>query len=408
MLKLVDISGSEKAAVPANEVERQEKLDEYNILDTLPESEFDSLVELAALITGSPVSLMNLLDRNRQWTKAAFGEETGETDRSDTVCQYTIMGNENFEIEDLSKDQNFKNMPYVEGDPNYRSYSGYPLRTPDGFNIGALCVLDYKPKKLSKVQKKALQTIADEIIARLELRKKQRELEKLNREKDHFLSAVNHDIKSPLNGIISTANYLLNNWDGDQDELKEFLSMIELSGRKLIHYTGELISNSLRQGESKLLLDDVELEPLIEDLIHIYKPVAEAKKIDLTTNINASKPFRLDNEKFKLILSNLISNSLKFSNAGDSVSVSVEIVEEQEKTLSCEISDTGLGIPKEFIPTLFEKNKKHQRQGTNGEISTGMGLPIVKQFVDLHNGNIKVESKENEGTTFYIVLPENN
>ena len=408
MLKLIDMYDNDKAVVPANEKERQAKLDEYDILDTLPENEFDSLVELAALITGSPVSLMNLLDHSRQWTKAAYGAETGDVPRSDTVCQYTIMGDENFEIQDLSKDEHFKDKDYVENDPKYRSYSGYPLRTPDGFNIGALCVLDYKPKKLSKVQKKALQTIAGEIIARLELQKKRKELEKINREKDHFLSTVNHDIKSPLNGIISSANYLQNSWDGDQDELKEFLSMIEISGRKLIHYTGELISNSLRQGESTLLLDDVELEKVIKDLIHIYKPVAEAKKITITTNIDTPHPFSLDNEKFKLILSNLISNALKFSDEGDTVSINIEIIGDQEKELHCEISDTGLGIPKEFIPTLFEKKKEHQRQGTGGEISTGMGLPIVKQFIELHNGEIKVESKEGVGTSFYILLPENS
>lgn len=407
ILKLVDIPDGDTALVPANEKERQTKLDEYDILDTLPEDEFDSLVELAALITGSPISLMNLLDHNRQWTKAVYGTETGNTPRSDTVCQYTIMGNENFEIHDLSKDEHFKDMDYVENDPKYRSYSGYPLRTPDGFNIGALCVLDYKPKKLSKVQKKALRTIADEIIARLELRKKQRELENLNCEKDLFLSAVNHDIKSPLNGIISSANYLLNNWGGDQDELRDFLSMIEMSGRKLIHYIGELISNSLRQGESKLLLDEVELKPLIDDLIHIYKPVAESKKIELNTKLNASKPFRLDNEKFKLILSNLISNALKFSHAGDTVSVTIEIRGDKERSLHCKISDTGVGIPKKFIPTLFEKKKIQQRQGTAGEISTGMGLPVVKQFVELHNGSIDVKSKENTETTIYIILPEN-
>lgn len=408
MLKLVDISEGDKPIVPENEEKRQAKLEEYNILDTLPESEFDSLVELAALITGSPVSLMNLLDHSRQWTKAAYGADREETPRAETVCQYTVMGEKNFEIEDLSKDEHFKDMPYVENDPKYRSYSGYPLRTPDGFNIGALCVLDFKPKKLSKVQKKALQTIADEIIARLELQKKQKELEKLNREKDHFLNAVNHDIKSPLNGIISCANYLLNSWDGNKDELNEFLSMIEISGRKLIHYTGELISNSLRQGESSLFLEDVELEKVVKDLIHIYKPVAESKKITITTNIDNSQPFRLDNEKFKLILSNLISNALKFSNAGDTVSVDIEISGNEEKKLYCEVSDNGLGIPKEFISTIFEKKKQHQRQGTAGEISTGMGLPIVKQFTELHNGEIKVESKEGEGTTFYIVLPENS
>ncbi|MFD2531449.1 ATP-binding protein [Gracilimonas halophila] len=173
-------------------------------------------------------------------------------------------------------------------------------------------------------------------------------------------------------------------------------------------YAGELISNSLRQGESTLLLDDVELEKVVKDLVHIYKPVAEAKKITITTNIDAPHPFSLDNEKFKFILSNLISNALKFSDEGDTVSINIEIIGDQEKELHCEISDTGLGIPKEFIPTLFEKKKEHQRQGTGGEISTGMGLPIVKQFIELHNGEIKVESKEGVGTSFYILLPENS
>lgn len=410
MAQLVDIHEDNEAVVPENETQRQAKLEEYDILDSLPEHEFDSLVELAALITGSPISLVNLLDYNRQWTKAAYGLESGSTSRTDTVCQYTILGDTVFEVSDLSKDERFKNLPYVENEPKIRSYNGYPLRTKDGFNIGALCVLDYKPKKLSNVQKKALKTLAGEIIAHLELRKKQRQLEKLNRQKDHFLSTVNHDIKSPLNGIISSANYLLNIWDGDRKELKEFLSMIEISGRKLVEYTGELISNSLRQGESKLLLDEVELEDLIQDLIHIYKPSAESKNIKLTTAINYSEPFSLDNEKFKLILSNLINNAIKFSEAGDTVSVEVNVAEDDDgdRTLHCIVSDTGLGIPEDFLPNLFEKNKKHQRQGTNGEISTGMGLPIVKQFVDLHNGDVKVESKIGEGTTFYITLPENH
>lgn len=407
MLKLVETNNGVAYVAPEDEAERQAKVDHYQILDTLPEEEFESLVELAAIITGSPISLMNILDHDRQWSKAAFGDESGQsTLRSETVCQYTIMKDENFEIEDLSKDERFMNMSYVEGDPKYRSYSGYPLITPEGYKVGALCVLDIKPKKLDESQKKALKTLANEIMARLELRSKQRQLEQLNKEKDLFLRAVNHDIKSPINGIISSAHYLQNLWDGEKEELFEILSMIEISGHKLINYTSELMSNAMFQSDSKLHLDNVAIDELIKDLIHIYTPLAKSKNIELKLNCNTPVSFRLDNEKFKLILSNLVSNALKFSTKGDSITINADISSKSTRELRCSVTDTGIGIPEEFLPTLFEKNKTHQRQGTQGEISTGIGLPLVKQFVELHKGSIRVNSKEGQGTTFNVSIPE--
>lgn len=407
MQQLIEPNKTTGFPVPDNESERQEAVEKYNILDTLPEEEFDSLVELAAIITESPMSQMNILDHHRQWTKSAYGLENGEErPRSEAICTYTIMGNENLEIQDLSQDDRFKHASYVEGDPFLKYYGGYPLRTEKGLNLGALCVLDTKPKELSKTQKKALKTIANEIVSRLEIRRTQQKLEKLNREKDQFLRAVNHDIKSPLNGIISSTHYLQNLWDGDRDELNSILSMIEVSGRKLVNYTSELVSNSLENGDSSLILDEVHVDQLIKDLIHIYTPLAKAKQIDIKTEFDTSGLFKLDDEKFKLIISNLISNALKFSSSGDAITVKAEIMENDNRILYCSVSDTGLGIPEEFIPTLFTKNKKHQRKGTQGEISTGLGLPIVKQFVELHRGGVKVKTKKDEGTTFYITIPE--
>lgn len=407
MLRLFETISDKAYPIPENEAERQAKVDQYQILDTLPEEEFESLVELAAIITGSPISLMNILDHDRQWSKAVFGDESGQTTpRSETVCQYTVMQDGNFEIEDLTKDERFMNMSYVEGDPKYRSYSGFPLITPEGYKVGALCVLDTKPKKLDESQKKALKTLANEIMARLELRNKQRQLEQLNKEKDLFLRAVNHDIKSPINGIVSSAHYLKHHWDGDRDELNEFLSMIELSGQKLINYTGELMSNSMFQTSNELHLDETAIEELIKDLIHIYTPLAKAKGVDIKLDCNTSSPFILDNEKFKLILSNLISNALKFSSINDTITITANTTENKQKVLHCSVKDTGIGIPEDFIPTLFQKNREQQRQGTQGEISTGIGLPLVKHLIDLHGGGIKVKTEEGRGTTFHVVIPE--
>ena len=397
----------ENALGPANESERQAKLEEYDIVDTLPENEFDSLVELAAMITGTPVSLMNLLTNDRQWSKATYGTEVQSMPRSGSICQYTILGESNFEVEDLTEDNRFLHMPYVQEEPNFRYYHGYPLRTSDGYNIGALCVLDTEPKKLTKDQQRGLQTIAVEIMARLELRIKQKQLQELNREKDQLLRAVNHDIKSPLNGIVSSANYLMNVWEGDKNELDKILSMIDLSGRKLINYTSELVTNAMKQGESKLILDEVEIRDLAKDLIDIYKPLANAKGINISTHFSTPGTFQLDSEKFKLIISNLMSNALKFCRDGDNITLDMKISGTDDKELHIHLSDTGIGIPSEFLPTIFNKEKEQQRQGTQGEISTGLGLPIVKKYVDLHSGSIRVESIEGMGTTFHITIPEN-
>jgi signal transduction histidine kinase len=397
----------ENAPVPANESERQAKLEEYDIVDTLPENEFDSLVELAAMITGTPVSLMNLLTYDKQWSKAAYGTDVQSMPRSGSVCQYTILGDSNFEVEDLSEDNRFLHMPYVQEEPNFRYYHGYPLRTSDGYNIGALCVLDTEPKKLTKDQQRGLQTIAKEIMARLELRKKQQQLQELNREKDQLLRAVNHDIKSPLNGIVSSANYLMNVWEGDKKELDQILSMIDLSGRKLINYTSELVTNAMEQGESKLILDDVEIRDLVKDLVDIYEPLANAKGVNISTHFSTPGTFQLDSEKFKLIISNLMSNALKFCREGDNITLDMKISGTEGKELHIHLSDTGIGIPAEFLPSIFKNKNKHQRQGTQGEISTGLGLPIIKKYVDLHEGNIRVESIEGMGTSFHITIPEN-
>ncbi|MGN8225724.1 GAF domain-containing sensor histidine kinase [Gracilimonas sp. BCB1] len=404
---LTNHKNTSEIPLPDNESERQEIVEEYNILDTLPEKEFDSLVELAAIVTESSMSQMNILDHNRQWTKAAFGLESGtDCDRSEAVCAHTILADENLEISDLSKDERFKDASFVSGAPHHKFYSGYPLKTKDGFNIGALCVLDSTPKELTATQKKALKTIAGEIVSRLEIRRTQKELEELNREKDHFLRVVNHDIKSPLSGIISSANYLQNVWDGDRDELNNILSMIEISGRKLVTYTAELVSNSIEDGDSRLLIDEVQVDELIHDLILIYTPLAKTKQVDITTQFKVNGSFRLDDEKFKLIISNLISNALKFSSSGDTITVEAEIIGTENRVLYCSVSDTGIGIPEEHITGLFTKNKKHQRMGTQGEISTGLGLPLVKQFVELHNGEVKVETDVGVGSTFYVTIPE--
>ncbi|GAB3518853.1 PAS domain S-box protein [Emticicia fontis] len=162
--------------VPANEKERLEALKKYNLLDTVNEEEFDRLTRLASIICGVPMSVITLIDEERQWFKSKIGLDDDETPREDSFCQYTIMDDVLLTVEDATQDERFKDNPLVLGKPHVRFYAGYPLIDPDGFALGSMCVIDDKPRKLSKDQEEALNILAKEVISQILARKKREEL----------------------------------------------------------------------------------------------------------------------------------------------------------------------------------------------------------------------------------------
>jgi PAS domain S-box-containing protein len=162
--------------VPVNEKERLQALKNYNLLDSVKEEEFDRLTRLASIICGVPMSVISLVDEERQWFKSTIGVEEYQTSRDLSFCQYSIMNEAIFEVEDATKDERFKGSPLVLGKPNIRFYAGYPLIDPDGYALGSLCVIDSQPKKLNKEQEEALKIIAQEVIAQIVSRKEKEDL----------------------------------------------------------------------------------------------------------------------------------------------------------------------------------------------------------------------------------------
>ncbi len=171
-------------AIRRSDAERLAALARYDILDTPFEKQFDDVVILASQICDAPVSLISLVDRDRQWFKAETGMGIRETPLDLSVCKYAIEQGDSFEIPDASEDTKFADHPLVAGEPHFRFYSSAVLRTPDGIPLGTLCVLDYKPRVLTEQQHFALQTLADQVMSHLELRRilKEREAEKAHAE----------------------------------------------------------------------------------------------------------------------------------------------------------------------------------------------------------------------------------
>ena len=161
---------------PANEAERLRTLRSYKILDTKPEERFDELTRLAALICGVPISLISLIDTDRQWFKSRFGLDVEETPRAQAFCTHAIMQSEMFVVPDATKDERFAHNPLVTGPLQIRFYAGAPLAARDGHVLGTLCVIDHEPHILSEAQKEALKIVGRLVIANFELRRDLQEL----------------------------------------------------------------------------------------------------------------------------------------------------------------------------------------------------------------------------------------
>ncbi|WP_166336870.1 ATP-binding protein [Sphingobacterium chungjuense] len=165
------------------EHQRLAALRAYHILDTAIEDDYEELTELAAAICGTPIALISLVDEERQWFKSHRGLDVTETERSQSFCAHAILNpTELMQVENARLDPRFQDNPLVTGDPHISFYAGMPLVDDEGFALGSLCVIDRKPRKLDETQKKALKTLSQQVINKLILRKKFRELEAAHRE----------------------------------------------------------------------------------------------------------------------------------------------------------------------------------------------------------------------------------
>lgn len=161
------------------EEERINELYSYQILDTLPEKELNEIVELTSLICNTPIAQITIIDKDRQWIKASYGIPAQEVPREYSFCHHAIgIEGDVLEVPDSTADPRFKNNPFVIGEPKVRFYAGSPLITPSGHFLGALCVIDTKPRKLSTEQRRALKIFGEKIMRYFEMRKNNFSLQK--------------------------------------------------------------------------------------------------------------------------------------------------------------------------------------------------------------------------------------
>ncbi|MCX7193197.1 MAG: EAL domain-containing protein [Proteobacteria bacterium] len=195
------------ASFPNNEQARLETLRSYDILDTEPEAEFDSMVQLAAAICETPIAAISLIDSDRQWFKAITGLDTKETSRDLAFCAHAILQKEILIVPDALKDDRFFDNALVTAEPNIRFYAGAPLISSEGYSLGTICVIDRVPRKLNENQLLALKALSGHITTQLELRLSHRKI-------NVYLKEL-HSTQKVLNAVINASPDCISFKDGE-------------------------------------------------------------------------------------------------------------------------------------------------------------------------------------------------
>ncbi|RYF25913.1 MAG: sensor histidine kinase [Flavobacteriales bacterium] len=390
--------------IPDNEFERLLDLAEFDIDYTNLESNFEELINLAAKIAGTKISLINLIDSYTQWTIANFGLDVEQTPRNETICQYTILEEDHYEIEDLTLNERFFDKDFVTGELGLRYYLGVPLKTSKGYNVGTLCVMDSEKKKLTPEKIELLKLVANEVLTRLNAIKKIHDFKLKINEVEQNQKKVAHDIRGPIAGIIGLSNLIKSQGDENtMEEVLELIDMINSSSVSLIELADEILATnnieSLNDDEFNLIIFKEKLEKL-------YLPQAKNKQIFLSVNLEPeNQHIRFKRDKLLQISGNLISNAIKFTPDYGVVQVNLDLqIENEVNTLLMEVNDSGLGLDEAAITSIINGDKQTSA-GTSGEKGFGFGLNMVNELINSLKATLHITSELGKGSKFKVIIP---
>ena len=385
---------------PTDEGKRLQDVYRTQLLDTPEEKEFDEIVQLASDLCNTPISLITLLDTERQWFKAKVGLDASETSREVSFCGHAILQNEIFEVPDALKDIRFSDNPLVTDGPEIRFYAGMPLVTESGSRLGTLCVIDTTPRVLTERQRFALKVLASNVIKVAELRSKNRQLHHLTENQKRIISIVAHDVRNPLASIKSVIDLKKDDFI-DEQTAAEMLSLVSVQ----LDSTLDMVDNVVGWGQLQLkpammASAEINLYQLVNEIFIADGLAAKMKNNQLVNNVGANVLLYIDKQVIKFILRNLVSNSNKFTENG---SITVTALQQVNKT-EITITDTGIGMSADKAEQLFTQTGGTTTLGTNNEKGSGLGLMLVKEFIDQLKGSIHVESTPGKGTKFIISI----
>ncbi|MEO1256973.1 MAG: HAMP domain-containing sensor histidine kinase, partial [Bacteroidota bacterium] len=236
------------------------------------------------------------------------------------------------------------------------------------------------------------------------LKRQKVSLERLNETKDKFFSIISHDLRGPVNslfGVSQLIRHFVKNKETDQ--LLEMADHMETTVERLSNLLDNLLNWALQQqGHFPNVPEKVELKEMIDEILEMFSNMSSGKQIDATSNIQEPVYLWVDKNSVHTIFRNILNNAIKFTHKGGFVRVDLTL---DDSYAYISVIDNGIGIANDELKKLFNLSDGSSTYGTSGEKGLGLGLSLVKEFIDMNKGKISVESTLNEGTTFSLELP---
>eukprot|EP01136_Pigoraptor_vietnamica_P027138 Opistho-1_new@83094 len=223
-------------------------------------------------------------------------------------------------------------------------------------------------------------------------------LEQSQAENSHVMQVLAHDMRTPIAGIKGLTDFLLAGGELNEEQI-EIVEMINTSSNDSLNFINDLLQS--QTNKINLVKEPVDLSSLINYCVILLKSKAQEKNIRLNTDVMPVEVI-INREKVWRVMSNLISNAIKFSKNGSTVDIKIKKL---TSSVLISIKDEGIGIPDSFNDKIFGMSAEVKRQGTDGEKSYGLGLAISKQIIEAHNGKIWFKTQVGLGTEFFVELP---
>ncbi len=272
-------------------------------------------------------------------------------------------------------------------------------------SVASYAIKDSELSNVFKIQLKALQSsIMDKTLAVKTIKEQNEKILEADKAKNEFIANISHELRTPLNAIIGFSEVLGSKIFGELNEKQaEYINDIYTSGVHLLGMINEILDISkLESNAMKISYSDFNPNTAINEVISVMQPLANKKFINVVFASEFEQNVSLDYQKFQQILYNLLSNAIKFTPENGKIQI---VLSSDKNNIVLSVKDSGKGIEKEAQSKIFDKFVQLENTYTKTGSSTGLGLTITKKFVEMMNGQIKVESKVGKGANFIVILP---
>jgi signal transduction histidine kinase len=378
----------------------------YEVLDRPRPAALDDLTRLAASMFDTPMAAISLIDRDRQWFAGSHGLADAETPLDVSFCRHVVPAGQPVIVPDATRDTRFAGLPNVIGKPNIRFYAGAPIVDEDGHTLGAMCVIDDRPRDVDDKQVRNLVTFAGQAAVHLaSIRNRLRmadlgdELSRASKREDDLVATITHELRTPVASIQGYLEIL-----GDQDDLAPYRRLIEpihRNGERLVSMVDHLLAGT-RPAEAPLPapVGPVGLDTVVSAAFTGCRPLVALRADTVRMRCDAEVPVRADLSRLAHALGQLMRNALVFTPADRPITITTGASPQP----FVEIVDGGVGIPAEELPHVFDRFYRGRHAREQAVPGVGLGLTIARNIIEAHHGTVTVDSG-GAGTTVRVTLP---